>query len=107
MQVITPGEPLRYGLRLIAYQPNGARLGVPGRHTESQRRLLSEARLLRASTDDDQLSRHGTNVIRDHREASSSCDNAPDGASRRHSARMPLSPAVEDVAEAGDVVGHA
>ncbi|MEU5863482.1 hypothetical protein ABZ815_20095 [Nonomuraea sp. NPDC047529] len=32
MQVITPGEPMRFGLRLVAYQPNGPRLGVLGRH---------------------------------------------------------------------------
>ncbi|MEV4897352.1 hypothetical protein AB0K48_49240 [Nonomuraea sp. NPDC055795] len=32
MQVIISGEPLRYGLRLVAYQPNGARLWVLGQH---------------------------------------------------------------------------
>lgn len=28
MQVIVPGEPERYALRLVAYAPNGARLGI-------------------------------------------------------------------------------
>ncbi|MFG1709249.1 hypothetical protein ACFLIM_39265 [Nonomuraea sp. M3C6] len=28
MQVIVPGEPMRYGLRLVAYAPNGPRLGL-------------------------------------------------------------------------------
>ncbi|MEU4511790.1 hypothetical protein AB0G05_20040 [Nonomuraea wenchangensis] len=32
MRVIIPGEPMRYGLRLVAYVPNGARLGVLGQH---------------------------------------------------------------------------
>ncbi|TMR91456.1 fibronectin type III domain-containing protein [Nonomuraea basaltis] len=32
MQVIVPGEPMRYGLRLVAYAPNGPRLGVLGQH---------------------------------------------------------------------------
>ncbi|MET7334381.1 hypothetical protein [Nonomuraea sp. NPDC005650] len=32
MQVIIPGEPMRYGLRLVVYAPNGARLGVLGQH---------------------------------------------------------------------------
>ncbi|MGP3919251.1 hypothetical protein [Nonomuraea sp. 10N515B] len=32
MQVIIPGEPMRYGLRLIAYAPIGPRLGVLGQH---------------------------------------------------------------------------
>ncbi|TMR97524.1 hypothetical protein [Nonomuraea basaltis] len=31
-QVIIPGKPDIYGLRLVAYQPNGARLGVLGQH---------------------------------------------------------------------------
>ncbi|MDF5756669.1 fibronectin type III domain-containing protein [Spongiactinospora sp. TRM90649] len=31
-QVIIPGEPMRYGLRLAAYEPNGARLGVLTSH---------------------------------------------------------------------------
>ncbi|AQZ62741.1 unnamed protein product [[Actinomadura] parvosata subsp. kistnae] len=32
MQIIIPSEPMRYGLRLIAYQPNGPRLGLLGQH---------------------------------------------------------------------------
>jgi hypothetical protein len=32
MRVIIPGEPMRYGLRLVAYAPNGPRLGILGQH---------------------------------------------------------------------------